>query len=81
MSVRKYLKLFVSFSLGTWIRAIVSFFTTPIITHLMNPDEFGKSAMYTTAFGIANMIVLLGTDQTFVRFFCDYEEQKRSKLL
>jgi len=81
MSVRKYVKSFVSFSLGTWIRAILSFFTTPIITYLINPDEFGKSAMYVTAFGIANMIVLLGTDQTFVRFFYDYEEQKRNRLL
>jgi O-antigen/teichoic acid export membrane protein len=81
MSVRKYVKSFVSFSLGTWIRAILSFFTTPIITYLINPDEFGKSAMYATAFGIANMIVLLGTDQTFVRFFYDYEEQKRNRLL
>jgi O-antigen/teichoic acid export membrane protein len=48
---------------------------------LINPEEFGKSAMYATAFGVINTIVLFGTDQSFVRFFYDYEEDKKNELL
>lgn len=69
MSTRKYFKSFLSFSIGTWLRAFISVFTTPIITYLINPEEFGKSAMYATAFGVINTTVLFGTDQAFVRFF------------
>ncbi len=81
MSTRKYFKSFLSFSIGTWLRAFISVFTTPIITYLINPEEFGKSAMYATAFGVINTIVLFGTDQTFVRFFYDYEEDRKNELL
>ncbi|QIV77656.1 oligosaccharide flippase family protein [Fervidobacterium pennivorans] len=81
MSTRKYFKSFLSFSLGTWLRAFIYVFTTPIITYLINPEEFGKSAMYATAFGVINTIVLFGTDQSFVRFFYDYEEDKKNELL
>jgi len=81
MSTRRYFKSFLSFSIGTWLRAFISVFTTPIITYLINPEEFGKSAMYATAFGVINTTVLFGTDQAFVRFFYDYEEDRKNELL
>lgn len=79
--MKKYIRSFVSFSLGTWLRAIISIFTTPIVTYLIIPEEFGKSAMYATAFGVVNLLVLLGMDQTFVRFFNEYGKDSRNKLL
>jgi O-antigen/teichoic acid export membrane protein len=74
------LKLFINFSYGSWISAAISFFTTPIITALIIPDEFGKSAMFTLAIGFFMQIVQLGSDQSFVRFFYDKPENKRNRL-
>ena len=81
MSTRDYFKSFLSFSLGTWLRAVIAALTTPIITYLIDPEEFGKSAMYMTAFGVVSVVSHFGTDQAFVRFFYDYEEGKKNILL
>ena len=75
------LKNFLKFSFGSWVSAAISFFTVPIITLLINPEQFGKAAMFTLAFGILSQIVLFGTDQSFMRFFYEYEEKKRPALL
>lgn len=74
--------LFLKFSVGSWFSAALSFFTTPIVTALITPNEFGKSSMFTLAFSFALQIVLLGGDQSFVRKFYDKDfEENRSSLL
>jgi len=79
--MKKYMKSFFSFSVGTWIRAFISFIATPITSYLLAPEEMGKFAMFSLALGILNVFVFLGTDQAFVRFFNEYEKEKRNKLL
>ena len=74
------LKLFFKFSYGSWISAIISFFSIPIITSLIIPEEFGKAAMFTLAINFFMQIVQLGTDQSFVRFFYEKPENERSCL-
>ncbi|HNS36091.1 MAG TPA: oligosaccharide flippase family protein, partial [Mesotoga sp.] len=61
--------------------AAISFLTTPITTYLIIPEEFGKASMYTVAFSLILQVVLLGTDQSFVRMFYEYDEDRRSVLL
>jgi len=75
------LKLFLKFSFGSWVSAVISFFTVPITTMLLMPEQFGKATTYTVAFTILTQIVLFGLDQSFVRFFYEYEEKKRPSLL
>lgn len=74
--------LFLKFSIGSWFSAALSFFTTPVVTALIVPDEFGRSSMFNLAYSFCLQIVLLGADQSFVRKFYDkgYEE-KRGLLL
>jgi O-antigen/teichoic acid export membrane protein len=74
-------KSFIKFSFGSWISAGVSFFTTPVVTLLIMPEEFGKAAMFTLTSGILLQIVLLGGDQSFMRFFYEKNNDKRSALL
>ncbi|NNG67958.1 lipopolysaccharide biosynthesis protein [Caldanaerobacter subterraneus] len=81
MGSKYYLKAFFSFSIGTWLRGIISFISTPIITYLIIPAEFGRSAMFTMLIGIATSVVFLGTDQSFVRYFYEYPEEERNNLL
>jgi len=74
-------KSFLQFSAGPWLSAAISFVTTPITTYLIIPTEFGKASMYTVAFSLILQAVLLGTDQSFVRMFYEYDEEKRPELL
>jgi len=75
------LKNFLTFSFGSWVSAVIQFLTVPIITLLIAPEQFGKAAMFTLAFNVLTQIVLFGTDQSFVRFFYEYEEIERPSLL
>ncbi|HHY00621.1 MAG TPA: oligosaccharide flippase family protein [Methanothermobacter sp.] len=78
---RNFIKSFFQFSIGQWIAALISFITTPIITWLIIPEEFGKASMFTLAFNLLLNVVLLGADQSFVRMFYEKEEDKRRNLL
>lgn len=75
------LKIFLKFSFGSWVSAAISFFTIPIITLLINPEQFGKASMYILIYGIICQVIMLGNDQSFIRFFYEYKECDRSKLL
>src|SRR5688572_13180176 len=76
------LGLFLKFSIGSWGAAALSFFTTPIVTALILPNEFGKASMFVLAFNLLMQIVLLGTDQSFGRMFYQKEfVSKQHKLL
>lgn len=75
------LKAFIQFSYGTWGVALISFFTTPLITWLILPEDFGKASMFTIAYNLLLNVVLLGTDQSFSRIFYDKEPGQRGELL
>jgi len=72
---------FLQFSAGSWVSGLISFLTIPVITWLIDPEEFGMASMYTLSFNVLVLTVLLGTDQGFVRMFYEYEETDRPRLL
>lgn len=76
--MKQYIKGFLSFSAGTWFRAAISFFSTPVISYLIVPEEFGRAAMFTLVYNISLLVSLLGIDQSFVRYY--YQEKKKSEL-
>ena len=78
--LKQYLKSYISFSLGMWFRAGISFLSVPVISYLIIPEEFGKSAMFTMTFSIITGFMFLGTDQSFMRFFNEYREEERRRL-
>ncbi|MDI6863628.1 MAG: lipopolysaccharide biosynthesis protein [Pseudothermotoga sp.] len=78
--MKQYLKSYVSFSLGMWFRAGISFLSVPVISYLIIPEEFGKSAMFTMTFSVITGFMFLGTDQSFMRFFNEYREEERRRL-
>jgi O-antigen/teichoic acid export membrane protein len=67
------INLFLKFSFGGLVSAAISFFTTPIVTAIILPNEFGKASMFVLAFNFLLQILLLGLDQSFVRFFYQKE--------
>ncbi|WP_448379196.1 oligosaccharide flippase family protein [Fervidobacterium sp.] len=69
MEIKNYLKSFVSFSIGIWIRAIISFISTPIITYLIVPEEFGRATMYSLVYSIVLEVSKLGLDESYLRYY------------
>lgn len=81
MAQNKSLNFFMKFSYGGLISAGISFISTPIITALVLPDEFGKASMVVLAFSLLINFVQLGSDQSFVRFFYQKEYENNKGLL
>jgi O-antigen/teichoic acid export membrane protein len=72
------LKKFVQFSIGPLGAAALSLFTTPVITWLIVPKEFGRTEMFMTVYNMLLLCSNFGLDQGFVRFYnqCSNDEQK-----
>ncbi|MBD7911776.1 lipopolysaccharide biosynthesis protein [Clostridium cibarium] len=75
------IRSFMSYALGSGITLIIGFFSSPVITRLINPEEYGKFSMFTLVANIAMLAIICGLDQSFVRFFYEEKEKLRPKLL
>ena len=77
--MKNFLKDLFGFSIGPIVGAIISFITIPITTYFIAPDEYGKVTMFTLLQSILSMVVCLGIDQSYTRFY--NEEKNKKKLL
>lgn len=59
---------------GAIMNFIIGLFTTPLITRLVEPVQYGQMSMFTTYSTIASMVLTFGLDQAVVRFFYQSEE-------
>lgn len=75
------IKKFMEFGVGSIFTLLLGFISSPIITRLISPEENGKFSMIGTITNLVLVIVTLGLDQSYVRFFYDEDEKNRSKLL
>lgn len=74
-------KKFMSFALGNIITLIISVVTVPIVTRILSPEQYGRASMFTLATSIMSTIILMGCEQSFVRFFYEEKVESRTKLL
>ena len=74
-------KHFVTIGIGTFLNMLLAFITTPIITRIVSPNEYGQYSLFTTYSGIALMVLCLGMDQALVRFFYDKKDFNYKKQL
>ncbi|MGL5208079.1 oligosaccharide flippase family protein [Cetobacterium sp.] len=75
------LKKFLSFSIGGYVALVIGFFTTPITTRMLSPEQYGISSMYLLVVNILILLAMLGLDQGFVRYFYDETEEDKGLLL
>ncbi len=71
---KSVLKKYFEYSLGVWLNSLLSFFTIPIISWLVQPQEFGKVAMYSSILGGLSSIVQMGTSDAYMRFYNEYSD-------
>lgn len=74
------IRKFLEYGIGNIFVLIVSLITTPIITNILSPNEYGKASLYITFCNIASLIVLAGMDQVYMRFYYEKGENKYSLL-
>lgn len=82
MKEKSFLKQFMVIGGGAMINMAIGFFTTPLITRLVEPTEYGQASLFGTYSNIVMMIFCLGLDQSLVRYFykSDTENYKRTVL-
>lgn len=67
-------KQFASVGLGSIINMAIGLLTTPIITRLVDPSDYGQLSLFNTYANIAMMIVGLGFDQVLLRYYYQTED-------
>lgn len=76
------IKGFLQVGLGTVINILLSLFTTPIITRIVDPVDYGKFQMFTTYTGIIAAFLYFGFNESLYRFFYIYDNDKdKTRLL
>ena len=66
---------------GTIINLIIGFITTPIITRMVDPDEYGMFSVFTMYSSIFVMVLCMGLDQSLVRFYYQNDSDSYKKSL
>ena len=74
-------KKFMEYGIGSIITLLLGFISSPIITRLISPEENGKFSMFSTCTDLLLVIVLLGLDQSYVRYYYEEDENNRGRLL
>ena len=77
-----FLSHFFAIGLGTIINMLLGLITTPIITRIVDPNEYGQLSIFTMYTSIALMFLCIGLDQALVRYYYDEDtnEYRRSLL-
>ncbi|CEH33399.1 lipopolysaccharide biosynthesis protein [Romboutsia lituseburensis] len=74
-------KKFTEFAMGNGIVLILGFISAPLITRIIAPEEMGRYSMFNTISNFILLLILLGIDQAYVRFFYEEKIEDRSYLL
>ena len=69
MKSNKLFKQFASVGIGSLINMVIGLFTTPLITRLIDPSEYGQLSIFNTYSNICMMIIGLGLDQVLLRYY------------
>jgi len=80
MNISKYLKTYISFSVGTWFRFLFSLISIPLISRLISASEFGKSSLFLVFISTVATLTTLGLDSGYLRFYKIYAESEKDSL-
>ena len=69
------------YSLGSWFSAVLSFIVVPISSHLYTEADLGKINFFISVGSVVYMLLCLGLDQGYIRFYVNVEEENGKKQL
>ncbi|HOO28297.1 MAG TPA: oligosaccharide flippase family protein, partial [Lachnospiraceae bacterium] len=70
---------FIQYFYGNFVVLLLGFVSLPLITRVMTTDEYGRTAMFTSAVSMIYIFAILGLDQSYIRYF--YKEGVNRKKL
>lgn len=81
MNNKSFFKHFFSIGIGTFLNLLIGVITTPIITRMVNPTQYGQLSIFTIYSNIAVMTLCLGLDQALIRYYYQSSDLKYKKKL
>lgn len=76
-----FLKHFFTVGVGTIVNVLLGILTTPLITRIANPSEYGQLNIFNAYADISLAILFIGLDRGLVRFFYNKEDNKNQRSL
>ncbi|HHU66208.1 oligosaccharide flippase family protein [Streptococcus sp.] len=74
-------KKFLEYAFGNGIVVILSLLSSGIVTRLISPGEKGKADLFVTYTSLLVLVLTMGIDQAFIRYYNDEKEENRGGLL
>lgn len=81
IETKNILKKFLSYSIGSYLAIIIGFFSTPVVTRLFLPSEFGKFSLILVFVNLFFIGSLMGLDFTYQRYYCEINITEKFSLL
>lgn len=81
MKKESFVKSLATIGAGTIINLIIGFLTTPIITRIADPVEYGQFSVFTMYTSLMLMVLCLGMDQSLLRFYYQSDKMSYKKKL
>jgi len=74
--MKRVIKKIMGFSVGPIIGYLIGLLLIPITTRLLDPSQFGLSNMFNITYNILTLIILVGLDQAYMRFYNEEDSNK-----
>ena len=74
-------KKFMEFAIGNVAVLVLGLLSTRIITDIIGPIQLAKYANFTLVTSLIVLIVMIGLDQAYIRYYHEEDEVNRGKLL
>lgn len=74
-------KKFMEFAVGNAVVLMLGLLSTSIITRIIETEQIGKFANFTLVTSLMVLIVMIGLDQAYIRYYHEEDEENRGKLL
>lgn len=79
--MNKLFKKFIEFAIGNGLTMIVGLVSTIVVSRMILPYEKGRADIFITYTSLMVLILTMGIDQAYVRYFNEENENSRGKLL
>lgn len=74
-------KKFIEFAIGNGLVMILGLISTPIVSRMIEPYEKGRADIFITYTSLMVLILTMGLDQAYIRYFNEENEEGRGLLL
>lgn len=75
------LNRFFDIGIGTFVNIILGLLTTPVITRIADPSEYGQLSVFNAYADILLSFLYLGLDRSLMRFFYDKDDMSSKRSL